>query len=202
MSIKRNFAISILDSEKINDIIKIIIRYADITMQSSSHIYFDTHPVSSSEIVQDITFFQIEADDESCAYEKLNKLIEDLNQLNTDYAIRDEDTGKMIEYIKFVGALDIKFDNMKIIKDGTYKKIDALKSYKSELGTCKGYKPNFRPLENQSIENKTVKPEIIYLFCHTPEDLMKLKETLSQKILEIDRDFKLEFRQFMGKNPE
>ena len=32
----------------------------------------------------------------------------------------------MIVYVKFVGALDIKFDNVEIIKEGTYKKIDEL----------------------------------------------------------------------------
>lgn len=200
MVIKRNFAISVLDSEMISSVIEVIIKYASITIQSSSHVYFDTQPVTSSEIVQDITFFQIEAEDNAETNEKLNGLIEELDQLNTDYAIRDEDTGRMIEYIKFVAALDIKFDNMKTIREGTYKKIDELKSYKSEFGTCKGYKPHFRPIESQSIENMKIPPETIYLFCHSQEALMKLKELLSEKILEIDGDFKLELRQFTGKD--
>ena len=63
MSIKRNFAVTVLDSEKISSVIEVIIKYARITMQSSSHIYFNTQPVNSSEIVQDITFFQIESED-------------------------------------------------------------------------------------------------------------------------------------------
>lgn len=202
MSIKRNFAVTVLDSEKISSVIEVIIKYARITMQSSSHIYFNTQPVNSSEIAQDITFFQIESEDKIGADKILQSLIEDLDQLNTDYAIRDEDTGKMLAYVEFVGALDIIFDNLKFIKEGTYKKIDELKSYKSELGTCKGYKPSFRPMESQSIENRDIKHESIYLFCHTQEDLMKLKEKLSEKILEIDSGFKVEFRQFMGENPE
>lgn len=50
-------------------------------------------------------------------------MLEDLNQIKVDYALRDEDTGEMIVYVKFVGALDIKFDNVEIIKEGTYKKL-------------------------------------------------------------------------------
>lgn len=202
MSIKRNFAIAILDSERIGDVIKVLIEHAKITMQSSSHVYFDTQPVDSSEIAQDITFFQIESENESGADEKLEDLIECLDSLKTDYAIRDEDTGKMVAYIEFVAALDIEFDNMKIIKEGTYRKIDELKSFKSEFGTCKGYKPHFRPLEGQSIENKTIQHESIYLFCHSREDLLKLKDALSERVLEIDPDFRIGFRQFTGANPE
>lgn len=196
MSSRRNFAITVLDSQMIESINRIIRKHADITMESSSHIYFDTQPVSSSDVVQDITFFTISSDDE------LEDLIEELDQLDTDYAIRDEDTGKMIVYVEFVGALDIIFDDLKTIHPGTYKKIDDLKSYKTEFGICKGYKPNFRPMESQSIEDKDIKAESIYMFCHSQENLMKLKEVLTEKVLEIDPDFRLEFRQFMGEDPE
>lgn len=202
MSIKRNFAVTVLDSENIKNVNEILNKRASITMQSSSHVYFDTQPISNTDIAQDITFFQIESEDETSAGKKLQSLIEDLDQLNIDYAIRDEDTGKMLAYVEFVGALDIIFDNVKFIKKGTYKKIDELKSYKSELGICKGYKPSFRPMESQSIENSDIKHESIYLFCHTQEDLLKLKDALSEKIMEIDSDFKVEFRQFMGEDPE
>lgn len=57
MSIKRELAITVLDSEKINEINKIIVKNTEIVMQSSSHIYFDTQPINPNEIVQDITFF-------------------------------------------------------------------------------------------------------------------------------------------------
>ena len=202
MSTKRSFAITALDSEKIADINNILRKHADITMQSSSHIYFDTQPVNSKDIVQDITFFMLETDEKSSADRKLDELIGELDQLNTDYAIRDEDTGEMIVYVKFVGALDIKFDRLKIVKEGTYEKIDELKSFKTDLGICKGYKPNFRPMESQSLENKNIKPESIYMFCHSQENLMKMKEILFERILEIDSDFEVEFRQFTGKKPE
>lgn len=202
MPTKRSFAITVLETDRIADINSILRKRAEITMQSSSHIYFDTQPANPDDIVQDITFFMLESDEKKSADEKLNDLIYELDQQNTDYAIRDEDTGKMIVYVEFVGALDIKFDNLKSVKAGTYEKIDELKSYKTESGLCKGYKPNFRPMESQSIENKSIKPESIYLFCHSQEDLMQLKGTISKKVLEIDPDLKLEFRQFTGEDPE
>lgn len=202
MSTKRSFAITVLESERISDINTILRKRADITLQSSSHTYFDTQPVNPADIVQDITFFMLESDAEKSADEKLDELIDELDGMDTNYAIRDEDTGKMIVYVEFVGALDIKFDNVKSIKEGTYEKIDELKSLKTEFGLCKGYKPNFRPMESQSIEDKDIKPESIYLFCHSQEDLMRLKGMLSEKVLEINPDFKVEFRQFTGADPE
>lgn len=202
MSSKRNFVINILETEMIADINRILRKYADITLQSSSYVYFSAQPANPGDVVQDITFFTLKSDDKKSADEKLDILIDELNQLDTDYAIRDEDSGKMIVYVEFVGAIDIKFDNMKIIKEGTYDKIDELKSYKTEFGLCKGYKPSFRPVESQSIENKEIKPESIYLFCHSQKDLMKLKEMLYEKILEIDTGLEVEFRQFTGEDPK
>lgn len=97
---------------------------------------------------------------------------------------------------KFVGSMDIKFDKIKIIKKDTYKKIDALKTLKNEFGICKGYKPDFRPVESQPIENMDIKPEHIYVLCNSSEDLSKLKELLTEKIMEIDQDLVIEYRQF------
>ena len=57
-------------------------------------------------------------------------------------------------------------------------------------------------LLKEAIENKKIKPESIYLFCHSQEDLMKLKEMLYEKILEIDTGLEVEFRQFAGEDPQ
>lgn len=65
MSIKKNYALTVLDSKMISAMNRIIIDHANITMQSSSHMYFDTQPVDFSEIAQDITFFQLEAEDKN-----------------------------------------------------------------------------------------------------------------------------------------
>lgn len=196
MSIKTKFSIAIMDTEKISEINKIIMRYSDKLTQTSSHILFNTQPINLIDIVQDLTYFHLSAETEDEIDEKLNELIEKLNELNTDYSLRNEDTGKMLEHVKCVGALDIKFDNIDVILEGTYKKIDSLKYTKTEFGYCKGYKPQFRPLESQSIKGKAIKNETIYLFSKTPENMLKLREYLSEKIMEINSDLIIEHRQF------
>lgn len=202
MTIKKNFALAVIDSEKINELYPIIVDYANIAIQSSSPLYFDTQPIDSNKLEQDMIFFQLTTEDEKSFDEKLNELIEKLNQIDVKYGLKNEDTGEIIVSVYCVGSLDIKFDNIKTIKEGTYKKIDELKNLRTEFGSCKGYKPNFRPLESQSVEDLIVLPESIYLFSNSTENMSKLKEYISEKILEINPNFKIEFRSFSENNPE
>lgn len=202
MAVKKNYAITNLETEKIQDVNNIIRKYASITLQSSSHVYFDMEPTDSNELIQDMTFFQLESDDETGLNEKFKELNNEISRLITNYAIRDEDTGELLVYLKFVGEIGIKFDNISIIKDGTYEKIDELKNFKSEFGICRGYKPNFRLREGQQVGNINNKPEGIYLLCNSQENLMKLKDLLFEKIREIDSDFVIEFTQFSEPNPK
>ena len=90
--------------------------------------------------------------------------------------------------------MNIKFDKIKIIPEGTYEKIDELKYLKTEFGSCRGYKPKFRPLEGKPIENVDIIPEPIYMFCDSREDLLKLKDYLYEKIMGINPDLELEFK--------
>ena len=130
----------------------------------------------------------------------MNLLIEKLDQANVDYALRDQNTGEMLVYVKFVGMIYMDFDDIKIIKEGTYAKIDELKNFKTELGICKGYKPDFRPKEAHTLGNIKLKTEKIYLFCHSEENLLKLKEILSEKIMEINPELKLGFKEYTEKD--
>ena len=90
-------------------------------------------------------------------------------------------------------VVKIKFDNIKCISKGTYKKIDELKQSKTEFGYCKGYKPDFRPIESNPVENVTIPDEKIYLFSDSRENILKLSEYLSEKANEIDSDLEVEF---------
>ena len=201
MAVKKNYAITNLETEKIPDVNNIIRKYSTVSFRSSSHIYFDMEPVNN-EVIEDMTFFKLEAEDESSLDEKFKELTNEIDQIISNYAIRDENTGELLVYLKFVGELSIKFDNMHFIKEGTYEKIDELKNLKSEFGICRGYKPNFRLMEGQHYENLNNKPEGIYLLCRSQENLMQLKELLSEKIMEIDSDFVIEFTQFDDPIPE
>ena len=201
MVIKKNYAITVLDLEKIQDMNNIILKHAQITMQCSSYDYFDRRSIDY-ETAKDMTFFQIESDDEVSLDKKFKELNEELDQSITGYAIRDEDTGEMLVFLSFVAELDIKFDNIEFIEEGTFKKIDELKSLKTEFGICKGYKPNFRPMEGQQLGNTNNKPESIYLFCDSQENLMKLRDLMIEKIMEINPGLEITFTQFGGENPE
>lgn len=191
----KNYAIAILDAEKIDNIHKIVSEYGIITLESSSHIQFDTQPVNPYENTKDMIYFKFDYEDESLLNEKLNNMIDELNQETIYYILRDEGAGKILVTLDYICAMDIKFDNIKIIKEGTYKKIDELKSLKTEFGACKGYRPNFRPLESNPIGNITIKTENIYLFCRTREDFDKMKDFMSKRIMEIDSDLKVEYRE-------
>ena len=202
MAVKKNYAITNLETEKIPDVNIIIRKYATVSFRSSSHIYFDMEPIDSNEIIKDMTFFQLQSEDEKELDEKFKELNNEINQLITNYAIRDEDTGDLLVYLKFVGEISIKFDNLSLIKEGTYKKIDELKNLKTEFGICRGYKPNFRPMEGKVIENINNKSEGIYLLCNSQENLMKLKELLFEKIRKIDPDIDVGFTQFSQPTPK
>lgn len=197
MAIKKKFSIAIVDVEKIDEINQIIIKYSTDMLQYSTHAYFNLIPIHSDDIFMDITFFQLEAENDSDLEKTLNDLIEDVNLLNTQYAIRDEATHDMIVEIAQVISLHIKFDNVKSIKNGTYAKIDQMNHLKTEFGICKTYNPNFRPMEGVSVENMKVEPEIIYIFSDTAENLSKLKSFVSEKILEIDSNLVIETMPFM-----
>lgn len=196
MSITKKFSIVVMDTEKISDVNNIILKYAHTVAKSSSHILFNATPVFHEDIVHDLTFFHLQVENEQDLDKTINELINEINKITTDYSLRNEDNGKMIVYVKYVGALDIKFDNIKIIKKGTYKKIDELKYTKTEFGYCKGYKPLFRPLESKPIEDVIPKTENIYLFAKSSENMTKLIDYLSEKIREIDSDLIIEYRQF------
>ena len=197
MVLKKNFSIAIVDIEKIGEINKVLIKYATSIREYSTHLYFNLDPIHAEDINMDITLFQLEYENESDLDKKLNVLIEALNRLNTGYAIRDEDTHEMIVEIEHLIKLDIKFDNVKFIKEGTYEKIDEINHLKTEFGICKIYNPNFRPIENISIENMEIRPETIYLFSDSEENLSKLKTLVFEKIKEIDSDLEIEVKPFM-----
>lgn len=197
MTAVKKLSIVIMDRAYIHDINHIVVKHSNTSAQSSSHVLFDVEPVNMTDIAEDLTFFTMSAEDEASLDNKVNDLIEELNTLNTDYSIRNMETNNFYTTIESVGRLSIKFDNLKILPKGTYKKIDALKNIKTEFGYCKGFKPTFRRLEGNSIENLEVKDENIYLFTNPEGDMSKLIEHLSEKVMEINPDFYIETKIFI-----
>ena len=194
MSISKNFLIMIVDIEKISDINEIIFKYSVSSSQSSIQEHDNIPYLNINDIFPDITFFKIVSENETEMDNQINDLIEELNKTGAYYSLKDEDTGELLVWINSVGEMNIKFDKIKIIPEGTYEKIDELKYLKTEFGSCRGYKPKFRPLEGKPIENVDIIPEPIYMFCDSREDLLKLKDYLYEKIMGINPDLELEFK--------
>ena len=196
MAIQRNYVVGIIDYEKIGEVNEVIFSYSDVTEEYTSYMYFAKQPLNSGEFVPDATFFQLKAENESSLNKKINNLIKDLDALTADYVLKDEESGKLLSVVEFGGTLFVKFDNLKIINKGTFKQIDDLKQLKTDFGYCRGFKANFRPLEGKPIDDLKVNPEIIYLISDSSENLSKFREYVSERVIEIDPKFEVDFVHF------
>lgn len=197
MSISKTFYLINFDESKIHDFNEIISHFSNFFHPYSSHYLFSLNIDASTVSTQDVTYFKLDAENEEGIDKKLHELIEELDKFGTYYSIKDSETGKVYSVITTVGALDIKFDNIKTIPNGTYEKIDELKNLITEFGYCKGYKPQFRVLEDKPIDNFNVPSEIIYLFSDSSEHMINLRDYLSEKILEINPGLVIEPRVFV-----
>ena len=194
MSVERKFTIILADIEKTDEINSIIFKYATFAQKYSSYYYFNLRPMNSEDFNQDITIFQLNGEDESALDKKLNDLMEELSRLDTLYFLLVEETHEVLVAIEHMVIYDIKFDNVKVIKEGTYEKIDMLNHFKNEFGVCKTYNPNFRPLENKPIENTPIEAETVYVFSDSAENLKKMIEIVFEKVNEIDPNLLIEVK--------
>lgn len=196
MSVKRNFVIGIFDEKSTPRFESIVSRYASQYSLSSSHMYFAKQPIDSNEFSDDVIFFNMESENESVFEKKVNDLIGELNGLDVDYILGPDHPGKLLVTLDCGGQIAVKFDNIKTLEKGTFKKIDELKILRTDFGYCKGFKPNFRPIEGNSTENFEIEPEIIYIVSDTEENLFKLRDYVTDRVMEINPDFEVEFTLF------
>lgn len=196
MSIKRNYILGIINDKSVFEFEEVASEYATTYQVSSSYMYFSKQPIDASESSRDVIFFQLESENESKLEKKVENLIEDLNKLPGDYVLRDDATGELLVTVRYGGQITIKFDNLKVIEKGTFAKIDKLKHFNADCGYCKGFKANFRPIEGNPIEGVNVKPEIIYITANSSDNLLKLRDYLTDKVKDIHPDFEVEFTWF------
>lgn len=197
MAITKKYYLIIFDNERIHDFNEILFKYADSMYQSSSHYLFNVNLNNATMTSQDISYFIMTGEDEAGLDKKFKELREEFDKLNTYYSIKDSETGEVFTIIAKVGAVDIKFDNLDTIPKGTYEKIDGLKNCRNEFGYVKGYNPQFRVLEGNSIKDLEVQTETIYLFSDSTENMDKLLDYMDDKIKEIHPDFVIENRVFI-----
>lgn len=196
MTIKRKFILGVINEADITKVNDVITPYVTEIKDISSHMYFAKQPIDPTHIPNDVFFFQITAENELKMNKKVENMINDLQNLKVDYVLRDEETGEFLVTVKYGGQVAIKFDRIKYLKKGTFQKIDELKFFNTEYGYCKGFKPNFRPLEDKSIEDIEVLPEIIYITANSEENLLKLRDHLFDKVSQINPDLETEFTWF------
>lgn len=196
MTIKRKYVIGIINDEKISEVNNILHKYASLTKESSSHMFFMKQPIDPSKVSQDVTMFTMESESDEKMDEKVKDLIDELEGLNTEYVLRDDETGKFLVTVGYGGQVSIKFGHVESIPKGTFEKIDELKSLHTDFGYCKGFKPNFRPFEGVSVVDLEIEPEIIYIVADSEENLFKFRDYVIQKVREIDPTLKTKFTLF------
>lgn len=185
-----------MDDRKIPEVNAVIAKYASLTFEYSSFMFFSKQPIDLDHVSKDVTLFRLEADDNEIIENTLSEIIADLNTLNTDYVLGDDDTKKLIVTIDFVGKIFIKFDNVKVVPKGAFERINELKTLATDLGYCKGFKPQFRPIEGKSIEGVDVNPEIIYLLSDSAENLERFRQYITEQVLEIEPNFIVDYKLF------
>lgn len=196
MSVNQNFILGVINDSKVSEVNNIISQYAVDAKDTTSYMYFAKQPIDSKNILNDVIFFHMKAENERILNKQVKNLIRELDGLKIDYVLRDNDTGEFLVTVKYGAQVAIKFDHVKFLKQGTFKKIDELKFIKTEFGYCKGFKPNFRPLEGKSTDDIKILPEIIYITSDSEENLLKLRDYIFQKALEIEPDLETEFTWF------
>ena len=196
MTIKRKYVIGIINAEKISEVNNILHKYASLTKESSSHMFLMKQQIDTSKVSQDVTMFTMESESDEKMDEKVKDLIDELEGLNTEYVLRDDETGKLLVTVGYGGQISIKFDHVESIPKGTFEKIDELKSLHTDFGYCKGFKPNFRPLEGVSVVDLEIEPEIIYIVADSEENLFKFRDYVIQKVMEINPTLKTKFTLF------
>ena len=119
-------------------------------------------------------------------------LIKDLKMLCKYITFKDRDSKKILQYI---GTLIISFEDIKFLQPDTLKQLDKIKVLKTEFGYCKGNKPFIRPMETTHLMDVGYS-ELIYLISDSVDHIIDLKLLVENKLLEIDSNFKVEFRLF------
>ena len=169
---------------KYEEIKPIIARHCEFQMGGSME--FDAQGISSGDWIPEQGIYKF------IENHSVDDLIKDLKMLCKYVTFKDIDSKKILQYI---GTLIISFVNIKYLKPGTLKKLDEIKVLKTEFGYCKGNKPFMRPMETSHLINSGYS-ELIYLISDSIDNIIDLELLVENKVLEIDPNFKVEFRLF------
>ena len=134
MTVKRKYIIGIINDDYIDTVNDIISKYSDKTEKTSFNMIFIKQPIDFDNVPHDVTFFQLECENKSEMEKKLNELIDELDSMNIDYTLMDDKTRELLVTVKYGGQITIKFDDINFLEEGTFEKIDELKSLHTDIG--------------------------------------------------------------------
>lgn len=189
MNKKNEIIIEIDDMEKYGEIYPIITRYCEPYVGGRKDVYKQSENGNYINKPKKDYYkreFGIYKFDENQTFKDL---INDLGELCKYVTFIDPDSRDVLQYI---GRLTISFDKIKSVKIGTHDKIDELKVLKTELGYCKGKKPDIRIMETTHAVNMGFS-EVIYLISDSLDNLVKLDLLIEKELLDFDSNFEFEF---------
>ena len=178
---KNKIIIEIDDMDKFAEIRSIVNRHCEL--QSGGSGDFDIQGKSNKDNRAKFGIYKF--DDDST----LKDLINELGELCKYVTFKDIDSKEVLQYI---GRIIISFDKIESIKVGTLDKLDEIRVLKSELGYCKGYKPDIRIMETSNAVNMGYS-EVIYLVSDSLDKLVKLDLLVEDKLFEFDSNIELDF---------
>lgn len=184
MYVKNEIIIEINDMSKYDEISNIINKYCKLQMGGPKDL--DIPGRGNGDYRSEFGIYKFKEGHNA------NDLIKDLKMLCKYVTFKDRDSKKILQYI---GTLIISFENINYLKPGSLKKIDEIKVLKTEFGYCKGNKPFMRPMETSQFIGLKYS-ELIYLISDSIDNIINLELLVENKVLEIDSNFKVEFRLF------
>ena len=182
MNTKNEIIIEITDMTKYEEINPIIAKHCEFQM--GGPIELDAQGISSGDWRPEQGIYKF------IENHSVGDLIHDLKMLCKYVVFKDIDSRKILPYI---GTLIIHFDNIDYLKADTIEKIDKLKDLKTEWGYCMGKKPLIGPMVATSSRFLDYS-EHIQIISDYFNNFIELKNYVENKVLEIDSNFKIEFK--------
>ena len=97
----KNLVIRILDNEKIPEFKNIIFNIGQWNFSHSGELYSNKIPITNDDIVFNIIGFKLESDSEENLEDMICSLIDDFNNLKSDYILKDFDSGELIKEVYY-----------------------------------------------------------------------------------------------------
>ena len=97
----KNLVIKILDCEKIPDFKSIILDVGRWNFDHAGELYSSKALINPGDIIFDIVGFKLESDSEKGLNDMIDDLIDNFDNLKSDYILKDFDSGELIKEVMY-----------------------------------------------------------------------------------------------------